>query len=164
MKKMLTDIDAALNRDDEAFKPSGPPVKNVDNTFGIYRRKDGQLEMGSKVVKTGEDGKILTSDDTEYELTPGLHASIVQRIPRPMQYNADDYQEYISLVKQTKVKSFPHKVKGGIKPYDRRKWRNMLKEIWGEKVEVEPVSVIDFNNPHIDHYYCITCISPITWF
>ena len=65
MKKMLTDIDGALNRAAGAFKPSGPRVKNVDNTFCIYRRKNGQLQMGNKVVMTSEDGKILTVDDTE---------------------------------------------------------------------------------------------------
>ena len=43
MNKTLTDIDGALNRAAEAFKPTGPRVKNVDNTFGIYRRNDGQL-------------------------------------------------------------------------------------------------------------------------
>ena len=114
MNKRLTDIDGAVNRAVEAFKPSGPRVRNVDNTFGIYRRKDGQLQMGSKVVKTSEDGTILSLDDSEYDLTPGLHALITQKIPRPIQYNADDYQR--SLVKQTKVKLSPNRIKGGIKP------------------------------------------------
>ena len=35
MKKMLVDIDGALNR--SAPQPGG----NVDNTFGIYMRRDG---------------------------------------------------------------------------------------------------------------------------
>ena len=76
-----------------------------------------------------------------------------------MQYTANDYQEYESLVKQTKLKSSPNQVKGGIKPYDTWKWKNILEKIPVEKIEEEPESVIDFNSPHIVHsyYYCITC-------
>ena len=69
--------------------------------------------MGSKLVKTSEDKMTLKVDDTEYKLTSGLSALINQKIPRPMQYTANDYQEYVSLVKQTKVK-----VEGGVKPYE----------------------------------------------
>ena len=45
MKKTLADIDGAL-------KPvaAPQPCKNVDTTFGIYSRKDGQLQMGSEIV------------------------------------------------------------------------------------------------------------------
>ena len=45
MKKTLADIDGALNR-----PVAGPRVKNVDTTFGIFRTKDGQLQMGSEIV------------------------------------------------------------------------------------------------------------------
>ena len=118
MKKTSTDIDGALNRAAKAFKLSGPRDKNVDNIFGIYRRKDGQLQMGSKLVETSADETTLKVDDTEYKLTPGQTALITQKHPRPMQYTVNDYQEYGSLVKQTKVKSSTNKVKGSIKPYD----------------------------------------------
>ena len=64
-----------------------------------------------------------------------------------MQYTANDYQEYESLLKQTKVKSSPNRVKGGIKAYDTWKWKNIRRKIPGKKLEVEPVSVIDFNSP-----------------
>ena len=45
MKKTLADIDGTLNR-----PVAGPRlrVKNVDTTFGIFRRQDGQLQMGSQ--------------------------------------------------------------------------------------------------------------------
>ena len=42
--KTLTDIDGALNRSAQQ------PGRNVDNTFGIYMRRDGQLAMGNKIV------------------------------------------------------------------------------------------------------------------
>ena len=77
MQKTLTDIDGDLNR-------SAPqPNKNVDNTFGIYVRGDGELLMGNKVVQV--HGKILTVDDREYDLTPGIWAFITQKHPRASQ-------------------------------------------------------------------------------
>ena len=39
MKKTLMDIDGALNRAAESFKPSGPRVKNVDNLDIWYIQK-----------------------------------------------------------------------------------------------------------------------------
>ena len=65
MKKQLTDIEGIVNRDVGASKPSGLRLKNVDTTFGIYRRKDGQLQMGIKLVRYNAD--TLTVDDTEYQ-------------------------------------------------------------------------------------------------
>ena len=49
MKKKLADIDGALKANiDGALKPIAAlnPGKNVANTFGIYRRKDGHLQIG----------------------------------------------------------------------------------------------------------------------
>ena len=45
MKKTLADINGAL-------KPvaAPQPSKNVDTTFGIYSRKDGQLQMGGEII------------------------------------------------------------------------------------------------------------------
>ena len=54
MKKKLSDIDGALKASiDGALKPVAAlqPGKNLNNTFGIYRRKDGQLQMGSEIVE-----------------------------------------------------------------------------------------------------------------
>ena len=79
MKKTLANIDGALKPVAEAI---GPRVKNVDNTFGIYRRKDGQMQMGSKIVKICEDETTFKGDDAEYELAPGLHTLIMQKHPR----------------------------------------------------------------------------------
>ena len=68
MKKTLADNDGTLKSVAEA---PGSRVKNLDNTFGIYRGKDAQLLMGSKIVKISKDGTILNVDDVEYGLTPG---------------------------------------------------------------------------------------------
>ena len=43
MKKTFPDIKEALNR--------ATVSKNIDTTFGIFEREDGQLGMGSKVVR-----------------------------------------------------------------------------------------------------------------
>ena len=51
MKKTLTDIDGY--RVDAAPQPG----KNVDNTFGKYMRRDGQLAMGNKIVQVDENKK-----------------------------------------------------------------------------------------------------------
>ena len=66
-EETLADIDGALNR---PVTGPGPRVKNVDTTFGIFRRKDGQLQMGSEIVKISENGTILNVDGIEYDLTP----------------------------------------------------------------------------------------------
>ena len=48
MKKALTNIDGTLVAQ-RAEAPSKPPLdKNVDITFGIYKKQDGQLGMGKK--------------------------------------------------------------------------------------------------------------------
>ena len=82
----MTDIDGALNR-------SAPqPGRNVDNTFGIYMGRDGQLSMGNKIIPV--DGKTLSVDGTEYDLTPGLQALIMQKHPRISQWTSSDYRAY----------------------------------------------------------------------
>ena len=48
MKKTLMDIDGALTAHRVDARP--PPNKKADTTFGIYRRHDGQLGMGNKVL------------------------------------------------------------------------------------------------------------------
>ena len=59
MKKILTDIDGALNR------PAPQPGRNVENTsFGIYMMRDGQLAMGN-IVQVDENKKTLSADGTE---------------------------------------------------------------------------------------------------
>ena len=55
------DIDGALNLVDAAPQP----VRNVDNTFGIYMRRDGQLAMGNKIVQVDENKNSLRVDSTE---------------------------------------------------------------------------------------------------
>ena len=38
------DVDGALTAQRVDARP--PPSKNVDTTFGLYRKQDGQLRMG----------------------------------------------------------------------------------------------------------------------
>ena len=61
-----------------------PPLdKSVDTIFGVYRRQDGQLIMGSKIVQADMNKKTLTADGTVYDFTPGLHELIVRKTPHP---------------------------------------------------------------------------------
>ena len=125
MKKMLADIDGALNRPVAGL---GPRVKNVDTTFGIFRRQDGQLHMGSEIVKISGNGTTLDVDDVEYDLTPGLHTLIMQKHSRPNQWTSGDYQVYKYLSMQTKVRS--HSIlKGVTRPRSTWKYKYMLKEM-----------------------------------
>ena len=70
MNKTLTDNDGALAAQRVDARPQ--PNKNADTTFGLLQNQDGQLGMGSKVVRLGVNGKTLLLDDTEHKLTPGL--------------------------------------------------------------------------------------------
>ena len=121
MKKTVADIDGALYR---PVAGPGPRVKNLDTIFGIFRRKDGQLQMRSEIVGVNEN--TLTVGDREYDLTPGLHTLIVQKHPRPNQWTSGDYQAYKSLAAQTKVKSHPNP-RGVARPRSTWKYKHMLK-------------------------------------
>ena len=93
MKKTLMDIDGALVAQGATDAPSRPqPNKNPEFPFGIYRKRDGQLGMGSKVVRIDVNRKTSTVDDTEYKLTLGLLVLISQKHPRGGQWNSNDYQ------------------------------------------------------------------------
>ena len=72
IKKTLTDIDGALSAQREPSQPG----KNVDNTFGKYMRRDGQLVMGNKVVQIDENKNTLTVVGTVYDLTSGLRTPV----------------------------------------------------------------------------------------
>ena len=106
MKKTLTDIDGALTARRFDAKPQSS--KNVDTTFGIYMRQDGQIAIGNKVVQVDENKKTLTVDGALYEFTPGLRVLIMLKHPRPNQWDSRDYQAYKSLCAQTKVRLFPN--------------------------------------------------------
>ena len=125
MKKTLADIDGALNR---PLAGPGPRVKNVDTTFGIFRRQDGQLQMGSEIVKISENGTILDVDGVEYDLTSGLHTLIVQKHPRPNQWTSGDYHAYKYLSIQTKVGSHPNP-RGVARPRSTWKYKHMLRKM-----------------------------------
>ena len=123
MKKMLSDIDGALK----------PVVtlqlgKNVDTTFGIYRRKDGQLQMGNKIVEIDEHDKVLIVDGTTYDFTPVLWAFITQKHPQVSQWSSHDYRTYKALSAQTKVKSYPNPRRIA-RPSATWKYKHMLKRM-----------------------------------
>ena len=84
--------------------------QNTDTTYGIHKSQDGQLGMGSKVVRIDGNKKILTVD--EYKLRSGLLVLITSIHPRPDQWEPNDYQVYKSLVAQTSVRSFPNRTNG----------------------------------------------------
>ena len=125
MKKTLADIDGALNR---PVAGPGPRVKNVDTTFGIFRRQDGQLQMGSEIVKISGNGTILDVDGVEYDLTPDLHTLIVKKHPRPNQWTSGDYQAYKYLSIQTKVRSHPNP-RGVVRPSSTWKYKHMRRKV-----------------------------------
>ena len=114
-----------------------PQSKTADTTFGLYK-KDEQLSMGNKAVRLHLKRKILTVDDTEYKLTPGLLELITNTLPRPEQYNSNDREVYKSLVAQIRVRSFPNRTDGA-RPHARWKWKYILGKmvILGERIAEE---------------------------
>ena len=99
LKETLTDIDRALAPQHVDATP--PWDKNVDTTFGIYRRQDGQPAMGNKIVQLNRNKKTLTVGDTVCDFTRSIHALIMSKHPQPNQWNYNDYQAYKSLCAQT---------------------------------------------------------------
>ena len=71
-------------------------------------RKDGQLQMGSEIVKIDENESVLTVDGRKYDFTPGIWAFITQKRPLVSQWHSRDYRTYKSLYAQAKVKSHPN--------------------------------------------------------
>ena len=138
MKKALTDIDCALAAQRVEAPSKTSLNKNADITFGLHRKQNGQLGMGTKVVRIDINGKTLTVESTEYKLTPGLIALITQKHPRPGQWNSDDYQVYKPLVAQTNVKSFPNRA-GTAQLHATWKWNHMITKIVipGERIAEE---------------------------
>ena len=67
MKKTLTDIDGALTAQHVDARP--PLIKTTIATFCIYRRQDGKLRMGNKVVQIDGDKSTLLVDGVEYKFT-----------------------------------------------------------------------------------------------
>ena len=82
--------------------------------------------MGNKVVQL--NGKILTVDDTEYKLTPGLRALVTLKQPQPSKWTLNDYREYKKTVAQTRVRSFPNRT-GTTQPHATWKWKTLLKHM-----------------------------------
>ena len=130
MKKPLADIDGALG---PVAAPQ--PSKNVDTTC-IYNRKDGQLQMGSEILRVNEN--TLTVGEREYDLTPGLRAFITKKHPQVSQWSSRDYRTYKSLAAQNKVKSHPNP-RGSTRPRATWKYKHILKSMTvpGESIPEE---------------------------
>ena len=131
MKNKLSDIDEALKASMYGtLKPvaSQQPGKNLDTTFGIYRRKDGQLQMGNKIVEIDEHDKFLIVDGTRYDFTPGILAFITQKHPQVSLWSSHDYRIYKALAAQTQVKSHPNP-RGSTRPRVTWKYMHMLKRM-----------------------------------
>ena len=151
MKKALADFAGDL-------KPVAAPQPgiNVDTTFGIYRRKDGkcrELQMASEIVGVNEN--TLTVGDTEYDLTPGIWAFIMQIHPQVSQWPSRDYRAYKSLSTQTKVRSHQNP-RGSIRPRATWKYKHMLRRMTvpGESIPEEEGSE-DTDGTDTDHLaYC----------
>ena len=160
-QKTLTDIDGALTAQC-ATDPKPLLSKNADTTFGVYKRQDGQLSMGNKVVQFNGNKKTLTVDDTEYKLTPCLEALIMLKHPQPTKFNSNDYQVDKSLVTQTKVKSFPNRA-GTVRPHATWKWKHMLKKmvISGERIAEEGQSEDTDDADNVESYHDIASIGDI---
>ena len=150
MKKTLTDIDGALLMLDH------DRIKNTNTTFGVYKRQDGQLSMGNKVVRL--DGNAITIDGIEYKLTLGLLELIKNKHPRPRQYNSKDYITYKSLVAQIKVKSFPN-----ARPHPTLKWKHMIRKmvIFGKRIEEEGESEDTDDTDRVESWPDIASIGDI---
>ena len=73
-----------------------------------------------------------------YKLTTGLLELITNKNPRPDRHNLNDKEVYISLVAQTRVKSFPNRTDDA-RPHAAWKWKYMLKKmvIPGERISEE---------------------------
>ena len=118
------------------------PWRNVDNTFRIYMRRDGQLAMGNKIVQVDEDKNTLSVDGTEYDLTPDLPAFIMRKHPQISQWSSSDYRAYKSLSAQTKVRSHPNP-EGTARPRATWKYKHMLRRKPGESIAEEETNTDD---------------------
>ena len=133
--------------------------KNTYTTFGFFKKQDGQLSTGNKVVQIDANWKTLLVDDTEYKLTAGLLVLITSKLPPAGQWNSNDYK---SLVAQTKVKSFPNRT-GTARPHATWKWKHMFRKmvIPGERIAEEGESEDTDDTDSVESYPDIASIGDI---
>ena len=82
--------------------------------------------------------KRLSVDGTEYDLTPGLQAFIMQKQPQISQWPSHDYRAYKSLSAQIKVRLFPNP-EGAARPHSTWKYKHILRRmaVPGESIPEE---------------------------
>ena len=117
-------------------------AKNMDKYFGIlYNTKYNEYVMGNKIVNFGERGDIIVDDKT-YKGTPGLWSLIM--LKTPTDFNEEDMEEYIKLVKQTNVMRHPQNQRPNSQPKSTYKWREIFKNMGeeGHGIEFLPSDII----------------------
>ena len=121
--------------------PSLPSPLQKDLTFGIHATGDGRYGMGNSIVHI--EWNTLKVNDKEYDLTPGLRMLILHKKPRQQHYTSDDYSVYKAVVAQTRVRDYPNKCTGPVRPGSKWKWKHMLSGmvIPGNVVEEEDEGV-----------------------
>ena len=123
---------------DDIMKKYNILQQHQDRYFGIRKEKDNYM-MGTKKV-TFDDATNIYVDGDKYNGTEGLWNLIM--LAKPVNYEPEDFMEYMQLVKQTNVKHNPYTSKGKTRPYGTSKWRNILLTITDDKNDVKGEGVI----------------------
>ena len=109
-----------------------------DTTYGLYDRH-GNFYIGNKPVVIIDNNIVV--EDEEYEGTPGIWELIVFK--NPTDYTEEDHDNYTRLMIKTNTlhrdnnpdNNYPKNSKG-------KKWKRILKKIWGNRKEYEGSGVI----------------------
>ena len=100
-QKHAAEETAVLRFGSVAREPAGQRAGDIDKTFAIFERDDGQQQMGNIIVTLSEDGMTLSTEDNEYDYTAGLQELIWLKHPRF--YTPEDMEEYEVLIRDTLV-------------------------------------------------------------
>ena len=84
-----------------AREPAGQRAGDIDKTFAIFERDDGQQQMRNKIATLSEDGTTLSTEYNEYDYTAGRQELIWLKHPRF--YTPRDMEEYVELIRDTSV-------------------------------------------------------------
>ena len=110
----------------------------ADTTYGLYE-KGGKFYIGNKLAIIVHNDFVVGKD--EYEGTPGLWELIVSKEPKD--YTDEDKANYAKLMIKTGA------LHRGNDPENKRpksssgyKWKNILKDIWGNRKKYEGSGVI----------------------
>ena len=82
MKKALRDNEKHAAEETAVLRFENASGENIDETFSIFEKNDGQLQMGNEIVTLNENGTTLNTEDNEYDYTTGLQDLIWLKRPR----------------------------------------------------------------------------------